>query len=418
VKAQYVWDPDNSSYAGTFYTGSTAVTKVTDNLTKTLLNAPTLAAIVGDDGRATPYVELRYNSSTISAELVGDITPAVYRAEVIVKNGNSSSGNTGTTIAGWAGVTTTWKKTTTQNDGSELTSSYVYYGEDTGVEKGKTYVYVLSLTTTGQQTRPSIAVPISVPEVLPKAPTVTGLSAQVVDRLKSDGSPDTPVNAIAVSWQGDATSTYKLYRAPNVGEDDTSGNRKPGEWTEITLGTSNKDDLNRYSLLDTASTLAPRNSYFYKVVATSAAADGAIEYTGQAFVNSTGTIYAKGSASIASGTISFAVSGNSPGTSTAIGNGEIYFYLTAQQGTNATLFADTEEIRVYYAPVESGIQLDKASYVTISKANAESASASDREKKGSVVRGRFYIWAAYIKLTDGTLVEVSGVGGTTTSATP
>jgi hypothetical protein len=277
-------------------------------------------------------------------------------------------------------------------------------------------VYVLSLTTTGQQTSPSTAVTVSVPAVLPKAPTVTSLTAQVVSRRKSDGTIDTPAYAIAVSWQGDATSSYKLYRAPNIatGPSADTGDQEPGEWTEITLATSNKDDLNVYSLLDTGTTaapLTPRTSYFYKVAATSATADGAIEYTGQTFA--TGGIYAKGSASIATGTVQVAVSGTAFTSATAIGNGEIYFYLNAQQGDNATLFADAEEIRVYYAPVESGIQLKSASFVTISKANAESATGSDREKKGSVERGRAYAWAAYIKLTDGTLLPVSGVSGTT-----
>jgi hypothetical protein len=150
------------------------------------------------------------------------------------------------------------------------------------------------------------------------------------------------------------------------------------------------------------------------VFATSSADNGAIEYSGQAFAS--GGIYAKGTASIASGTIQDAVSGNSPGTTTAVASGEIYFYLTAQQAANATLFADTEEIRVYYAPVESGIQLSSAKYVTISKANAESATAGDREKKGSVERGRVYTWRAYIKLADGTLTETSVNG--TTSTTP
>jgi hypothetical protein len=420
VKAQYLWNIENGAgYKGVFYTGSTPVTKVTENLTKSIILLPAaFNAAIGTDGRAAPYVTLKYTYAAAnppdpaipSPELTGAITPEVYRAEVIGKTGNNNSQNTGTTISGWAALdiaATAWKKITTQADGEEINPlTYDWYAEDTTVEKGHRYTYILVLKTATQTTAPAvITLPNAIPDVLPKAPLLTVVNTAVVQNLDASGnSLNPPTYGIAVSWQGDATSTYKLYRAPNVGEDDTADGRKPGTWTPITV---TKDALDQYSVFDNTG-LTGRTSYFYKVVAVN---DG-IELTKTEFVTS--GIYAKSPVALAGSiTIEATVGNASPaGAGTTLTAGNVYFWLNTQQVAGSNLIAAAETIRVYYWQTSGGSQLATASFVEWTKAEAENATATSREKTASsIAKNRQYDYATYVKLADGTLKAVTGWTG-------
>jgi hypothetical protein len=411
VKARYIWDENNTSYANTFYVGPAAVTKATENLAKTVLPTVALSAAIGTDGRAAPYVTLQYtyNATSPSRELTGDITPVVYRAEVIGKAATvTSSSNSGTTVGGWTALTTTWKDQTAFFNGQDV-STYTRYAEDTTVEKGSTYAYLLVLTTPTQTTVPSISALTSpIPDVLPKAPTLTAVNVSVTLNRESSGlAVVPPTYGIAVSWQGDKTSTYKLFRAPNIGTNDST-DAKPGDWTEITVPA--KDDLDKYSYYDNTG-LQVRTSYYYKVIGTN---DG-IEYTRTVLAAS--GVYTIGSASL-TGSLTAVVGPGTSAVPTTLVAGEVSLIIS-QQTANQYLLAAAETVRIYYWPTSNPAQFASAEYEEWTKAQAENANISTREKVITpAVRGRPYSWKAYIKLADGTLVESTAGITTGTFAAP
>jgi hypothetical protein len=176
--------------------------------------------------------------------------------------------------------------------------------------------------------------------------------------------------------------------------------------------------------------LTTRTSYLYKVVAVSAAADGAIQYESDPVI-AAGNFYRRADATL-TGTlfVNAAATTARPGdTSATVPANSVVFWLNGPQAANVNVF-DNEEIRIYYWQGGATTQLENAKFVTISKGDAEAIPANPlaptnaekavREKvAGSLTYGQQYSYAVYIKTADTklTLLRVTGLSYSLGSST-